>query len=145
MEQKLKDGEYIGYKFLTGEMTSPFDGTKWEIGEWRTQEIDEKDRNGKACGVGLHLMINPIPIYTPYVIGFMAIGRGLLGQDEDMMRFESVKLVRQLEFSEIFYPGADLTGADLFGARLVRTDLTGTHGLGSVESLSSLQKKQIHC
>ena len=165
MEQNKNEMEYVGYKFLTRELASSFDGSSWEIGVWRTQEVPEINRDGQACGVGLHLQKKPVPIYCPYYIGFYAVGKGLIGQDNEQMRFEAVKWIRFLKFSEIFYPGADLSGADLSGAYLTwanltgadlsgayltgadlsGADLTGAHGLTGISGLSSIQKKQIHC
>ena len=162
--EKTEHVEYTGYKFLDRNLESKY-GTTWEIGEWKTQAIDKEDRNGSACGVGLHLMKTPNPVFVPYEIGFFAKGRGLLGEDDHKMRFEQVKLIRVLRFSEIFYAGANLfraylteanlteanlTGATLFGANLTGAslrdaDLTGAHGLTGISGLSSIQKKQIHC
>ena len=68
-------------------------------------------------------MKTPNPVYVPYVIGFLAKGRGLLGEDDHKMRFEQVKLIRVLGFSEIFYAGATLTGAYLTEANLFRATL----------------------
>ena len=121
--EKTEHVEYTGYKFLDRELKSKY-GTTWEIGKWKTQEIDKEDRNGSACGVGLHLMKTPNPVYVPYEIGFLAKGRGLLGEDDHKMRFEQVKLIRVLRFSEIFYAGATLTGAYLTEANLTGANLT---------------------
>ena len=147
--------EYTGYKFLSREMASDYDASPWDIGVWRKQKVPTEWRDGQACGVGLHLMRQPVPLYAPYAIGFLAVGKGLLGSDNDKMRFESVKLLRPLRFSEIFNPGADLTEADLIeadlteanltGADLRDADLTGAHGLTGIAGLSEVQKKQIHC
>ena len=172
--EKTEHVEYTGYKFLDRELKSKY-GTTWQIGKWKTQAIDKKDRNGSACGVGLHLMKTPNPVFVPYEIGFFAKGRGLLGEDDHKMRFEQVKLIRVLRFSEIFYAGAtltganlfranlrdadltganlteanlrdaDLTGANLFRANLRDADLTGAHGLTGIAGLSEVQRKQIHC
>ena len=134
--EKTEHVEYTGYKFLDRELKSKY-GTIWQIGKWKTQAIDKEDRNGSACGVGLHLMKTPNPVYVPYVIGFLAKGRGLLGEDDHKMRFEQVKLIRVLRFSEIFYAGANLfraylteanlTGANLTGATLRDADLVGAN------------------
>ena len=134
--EKTEHVEYTGYKFLDRELKSKY-GTTWQIGKWKTQAIDKEDRNGSACGVGLHLMKTPNPVFVPYEIGFFAKGRGLLGEDDHKMRFEQVKLIRVLRFSEIFYPGAtltgaylteaNLTGANLFRATLRDADLTGAN------------------
>ena len=105
--EKTEHVEYTGYKFLDRELKSKY-GTIWQIGKWKTQAIDKEDRNGSACGVGLHLMKTPNPVFVPYEIGFLAKGRGLLGEDDHKMRFEQVKLIRVLRFSEIFYAGAAL-------------------------------------
>ena len=121
--EKTEHVEYIGYKFLDRELKSKY-GTTWQIGKWKTQAIDKDARNGSACGVGLHLMKTPNPVYVPYVIGFLAKGRGLLGEDDHKMRFEQVKLIRVLRFSEIFYAGATLTGAYLTEANLTEANLT---------------------
>ena len=157
--------EYTGYKFLSREMASDYDASPWERGVWRKQKVPTEWRDGQACGVGLHLMRIPDPVYCRYEMGFLAIGRGLIGSDRNKMRFEQVKLVRPLKFSEIFFPGADLTeanltradltranltgayltGADLTGADLRDADLTGAHGLTGIAGLSEVQKKQIHC
>ena len=134
--EKTEHVEYTGYKFLDRELKSKY-GTTWQIGKWKTQAIDKEDRNGSACGVGLHLMKTPNPVFVPYEIGFFAKGRGLLGEDDHKMRFEQVKLIRVLRFSEIFYAGANLfraylteanlTGANLTGATLRDADLTGAN------------------
>ena len=134
--EKTEHVEYTGYKFLDRELKSKY-GTTWQIGKWKTQAIDKEDRNGSACGVGLHLMKTPNPVFMPYEIGFFAKGRGLLGEDDHKMRFEQVKLIRVLRFSEIFYAGANLfraylteanlTGANLTGANLRDADLTGAN------------------
>ena len=142
--EKTEHVEYTGYKFLDRELKSKY-GTTWQIGKWKTQAIDKEDRNGSACGVGLHLMKTPNPVFVPYEIGFFAKGRGLLGEDDHKMRFEQVKLIRVLRFSEIFYAGATLTGANLFRANLRDADLTGAHGLTGIAGLSEVQRKQIHC
>ena len=124
--EKTEHVEYTGYKFLDRELKSKY-GTTWQIGKWKTQAIDKEDRNGSACGVGLHLMKTPNPVFVPYEIGFFAKGRGLLGEDDHKMRFEQVKLIRVLRFSEIFYAGATLTGANLFRANLRDADLAGAN------------------
>ena len=121
--EKTEHVEYTGYKFLDRELKSKY-GTTWQIGKWKTQAIDKEDRNGSACGVGLHLMKTPNPVFVPYEIGFFAKGRGLLGEDDHKMRFEQVKLIRVLRFSEIFYAGATLTGAYLTEANLTGANLT---------------------
>ena len=128
--EKTEHVEYTGYKFLDRELKSKY-GTTWQIGKWKTQVINEGDRDGSSCGVGLHLMKKPNPVFMAYAIGFLAKGRGLLGMDDDKMRFEQVKLIRPLRFSEIFYPGADLKGADLKGADLTRANLTGANLTGA--------------
>ena len=172
--EKTEHVEYTGYKFLDRELKSKY-GTTWQIGKWKTQEIDKEDRNGRACGVGLHLMKTPNPVFVPYEIGFLAKGRGLLGEDDHKMRFEQVKLIRVLGFSEIFYAGANLKGATLTGANLTGANLKGAtltganlteanlkgatlieanlkgatlieaHGLTGIAGLSEVQRKQIHC
>ena len=128
--EKTEHVEYIGYKFLDRELKSKY-GTTWQIGKWKTQAIDKDARNGSACGVGLHLMKTPNPVYVPYVIGFLAKGRGLLGEDDHKMRFEQVKLIRVLRFSEIFYVGATLTGAYLTEANLTEANLTEANLTGA--------------
>ena len=152
--EKTEHVEYTGYKFLDRNLESKY-GTTWEIGEWKTQAIDEDAKDGSACGVGLHLMKTPNPVYMTYAIGFLAEGRGLLGEDDHKMRFEHVKLIRPLRFNEIFFAGADLTranlteanltGANLTEANLRDADLTGAHGLTGIAGLSEIQRKQIHC
>ena len=122
---KNEKTEYTGYKFLSREMASDYDASPWEIGVWRKQKVPTEWRDGQACGVGLHLMRIPDPVYCRYEMGFLAIGRGLIGSDRNKMRFEQVKLVRPLKFSEIFFPGADLTRANLTEATLTEANLTG--------------------
>ena len=126
-KMKNEKTEYTGYKFLSREMASDYDASPWEIGVWRKQKVPTEWRDGQACGVGLHLMRQPVPLYAPYAIGFLAVGKGLLGCDNDKMRFESVKLLRPLRFSEIFNPGADLTEAYLTRANLTGANLTGAN------------------
>ena len=126
-EESEGEREYTGYKFLTREMLSDYDSSSWEVGIWRTQEDAKKSNNGAACSIGLHLMRKPIPRYCPYALAFLAIGRGLLGNDEEKMRFRQVKLVRVLKFSEVFFPKADLRGANLSFVDLHSANLAGAN------------------
>src|SRR5208283_5496042 len=104
------------FKFLAGNLASgqdpkfyynaPFwNGKKWKPGPW----VQEKDceKSDEACGRGLHLMKIPNPKYVRWTgNGYVAEGKHLLGEDDEKARFEYVRLVRPLEFKEIFHEGA---------------------------------------
>ena len=118
------------YKFVTRELrdsvTNTIDYSR--IGKWIELSEDAIDRDGNACGRGLHLMKIPNPIYVNYEIGFLAEGDDLLGEDEFKARFRRIRLIRPLRFSEIFFPGADLHRAQLesstiYNASLDKADL----------------------
>ena len=128
------------YKFLTAELKDAYsckvDYTK-AIGKWMTLPESEIDRNGEPCGRGFHLMKIPNPKYCNYQIGFLAEGKDKLGEDREKARFRSVKLIRPLRKSEIFFKGADLQNARIYNlylpainlshANLVCADLTSSN------------------
>ena len=115
------------YKFLTAELkdahTCKVDYTK-AIGKWMTLPESKVDRDGEPCGRGFHLMKIPNPVYCNYQIGFLAEGRDKLGEDKEKIRFRSVKLVRPLRKSEIFFEGANLACAKIFNLYLPATNLS---------------------
>ena len=114
------------YKFVTGELRDAYSGTvdyTKAIGKWLTLPENEIDRNGDACGRGFHLMKIPKPKYSRYEIGFLAVGKDKLGEDEEKIRFRSIKLIRPLQKSEIFFPKADLSGSNLRGSDLSGSNL----------------------
>ncbi|MDG6917520.1 MAG: pentapeptide repeat-containing protein [Nitrososphaerota archaeon] len=95
---------------------------KWVPSSW----VEEKNADAttlEACGAGLHLMKVPNPRYGRYVVGFVAEGDGLCGEDDEKARFRRVRLLRPLLKEEIFHEKADLHGADLQGAHLHGADL----------------------
>jgi uncharacterized protein YjbI with pentapeptide repeats len=123
------------YKFLAGNLASGYDaafyynapvwtGKEWKPSAWvRERDCEQSD---EPCGRGLHLMKIPNPRYVRYCgNAYVAEGKHLLGEDEEKARFEYVRLVRPLEFKEIFHPKADLSRADLYGADLSRAKLYG--------------------
>ena len=115
------------YKFVTAELRDAYSGSvdyTQAIGKWLTLPENEVDRNGNACGRGFHLMKIPNPKYCRYEIGFLAEGRDMLGEDKEKIRFRSIKLIRPLRKSEIFFLKADLSEANLSGANLSRADLS---------------------
>ena len=117
------------YKFVTAELRDAFSGSvdyTQAIGKWLTLPENEVDRNGKPCGRGFHLMKIPNPKYCRYEVGFLAIGKGKLGEDEEKIRFKSIKLIRPLKKLEIFFQKAELSGANLSGAYLSRANLSGS-------------------
>ena len=115
------------YKFVTRELTDNHVGVMdySQVGKWLKcpEGIGETDRNGEACGHGLHLMKIPNPKYCQYVVGYLAEGRDKLGEDAEKARFAEIRLIRPLRFSEIFYAGANLEGANLEGANLRSANL----------------------
>ena len=118
------------YKFVTGELRDAYSGTvdyTNAIGKWLTLPENEIDRNGYACGRGFHLMKIPKPKYSRYEIGFLAVGKDKLGEDEEKIRFRSIKLIRPLQKSEIFFPKADLSGSNLRGSDLSGSNLSGSN------------------
>ena len=118
------------YKFVTGELRDAYSGTvdyTNAIGKWLTLPENEIDRNGYACGRGFHLMKIPKPKYSRYEIGFLAVGKDKLGEDEEKIRFRSIKLIRPLQKSEIFFPKADLRGSNLRGSDLSGSNLSGSN------------------
>ena len=109
------------YKFVTRELTDHYSGEMdySRVGVWlHCPDVREGDCNGEPCGRGLHLMKIPNPMYCQYAIGYLAEGRKLLGEDEEKARFAEIRLIRPLKFSEIFFEGADLRYANLWGANL---------------------------
>ena len=115
------------YKFVTAELKDAYSGSvdyTQAIGKWLTLPENEVDRNGNACGRGFHLMKIPNPKYCRYEVGFLAIGKGKLGEDEEKIRFKSIKLIRPLKKLEIFFQKAELSEADLSGANLSEADLS---------------------
>ena len=119
------------YKFVTRELTDNHVGVMdySQVGKWLKcpEGIGETDRNGEACGHGLHLMKIPNPKYCQYVVGYLAEGRDKLGEDAEKARFAEIRLIRPLRFSEIFYAGANLEGANLEGANLEGANLEGAN------------------
>ena len=122
------------YKFVTAELRDAFSGSvdyTQAIGKWLTLPENEVDRNGKPCGRGFHLMKIPNPKYCRYEVGFLAIGKGKLGEDEEKIRFKSIKLIRPLKKLEIFFQKAELSGANLSGAYLFGANLSGAYLFGA--------------
>ena len=117
------------YKFVTRDLRDNYSGAidYSIIGKWITLPEGEVDRNGEACGRGLHLMKVPKPLYFPYAVAYLAWGRDQLGEDAEKARFRSIKLIRQLRFSEIFHPGANLDFANLAGVDLAEANLEGAN------------------
>jgi hypothetical protein len=139
----VRKKKQIYYKFLAGNLkcgydsefyypapTPKYDDTAkligWDAGAWVT--IPNAPADGKACGVGLHLMKVLKPIYTRYMENcYEAEGQDLLGEDNDKARFRSVRLIRPVPKNLIFKPKADLYGANLYGANLSRANLSGAN------------------
>ena len=115
------------YKFLTAELKDAYsckvDYTK-AIGKWMTLPESEVDRDGKSCGRGFQLMKIPHPKYCKYQIGFLAEGKDKLGEDKEKARFRSVRLIRPLRKSEIFFEGANLHHAKIPNLYLPATNLS---------------------
>ena len=115
------------YKFLTAELKDAFsckvDYTK-AMGKWMTLPESKVDRNGEPCGRGFHLMKIPNPIYCNYQIGFLAEGKDKLGENEEKARFKSVRLIRPLRKSEIFFEGANLVYAKISNLYLPAINLS---------------------
>ena len=115
------------YKFLTAELKDAFsckvDYTK-AMGKWMTLPESKVDRNGEPCGRGFHLMKIPNPKYCYYQIGFLAEGKDKLGEDEEKARFKSVRLIRPLRKSEIFFEGANLAYAKIYNLYLPSINLS---------------------
>ena len=133
MKPEYGDGEMKYYKFVTRELRDRYTSTidYSNVGKWIRLPESEIDRDGEVCGRGLHLMKVPKPMYFPYEVAYLAEGKDMLGEDEEKARFRCIRLIRQLRFSEIFHPGADLwmanlEGVDLRGANLQGADLRST-------------------
>jgi hypothetical protein len=95
----------------------------WKPSAWIT-EPNADTISKDACGVGLHLMKIPNPRYVRYIgNAYLAEGKTLLGEDDEKARFKSIRLLRPLEKSEIFYPKTNLPGANLSGANLSEANL----------------------
>ena len=121
--------------------------TGWEPGAWVTMPNAPAD--GEACGVGLHLMKVPKPIYTRYLENcYEAEGKDLLGEDSEKARFRSVRLLKPVPKNLIFKPKADLSGANLYGANLsganlTRANLSGANLYGARIIEGALSPEQI--
>jgi len=103
---------------------------RWEPADWiKCAEADSTTK--EPCGKGLHLMKIPNPRYCRYIQGYLAEGKGLLGQDEEKARFREVRLLRPLEAKEIFFKKADLSRADLSRANLSGADLSRANLYGA--------------
>ena len=142
------------YKFLAGNLTSGNDptfyyngpiwtGKKWKPGPWmRAKDVTKQTveaEKGRACGHGIHLMKIPKPVYAHWSgNAYIAEGRHLLGGDHEKARFLEARLLRPLEFREIFHPKADLSRADLSGANLSGADLYGANLYGADLSRADL-------
>jgi hypothetical protein len=131
------------YKFLAGNLKCGYDSEfyypaptpkyddagkliGWDAGAWVTMPNAPAD--GKACGVGFHLMKVLKPIYTRYMENcYEAEGKDLLGEDNEKARFRSVRLIRPVPKNLIFKPKADLFRANLSGADLSRANLSGAN------------------
>ena len=118
------------YKFVTRDYRDGYTNTVdyIETGRWIELPESEIERNGKACGKGLHLMKRPAPLYEGRSIGFLAVGKDILGQDDNKIRVRAIKLIRPLRFTEIFFPGANLSDANLTRANLSDVNLSGMSG-----------------
>ena len=115
------------YKFLTAELKDAYScqvDYTMAIGKWMTLPESEVDRDGKSCGRGFHLIKIPNPKYCNYQIGFLAEGKDKLGEDEEKARFRSVRLIRPLRKSEIFFEGANLESAKIPNLYLPATNLS---------------------
>lgn len=70
-------------------------------------------------GKGLHLMKVLNPIYTQYKGNcYEAEGKNKLGEDDNKIRFKSIRLLRPISKNEIFKPSANLRYANLRSANL---------------------------
>ena len=120
MRNKSKNQKY--YKFLTRDMTSFYDRSfKYEFGKWIKEENTDKSK--EVCSVGLHLAKTLNPTLSYEGLCFEAIGRGKMAEDDETARFRSIKLIRIVPFSEIFYPKVNLQCASLSGADIREADL----------------------
>lgn len=129
----------VEYFKVLGEGLRTHGGFQWKPGLWNEEPLAEKD--GEACGVGLHVFIGrPNWNYTRYIPDhtYRVLGvQGKCGSDKEKARFRRVKLAAvPMTLNEIlgenrdglkgsYLNGADLHGADLSEADLSSTDLTG--------------------
>lgn len=144
------------YKFLTAELKDAYScqvDYTMAIGKWMTLPENEVDRDGKPCGRGFHLMKIPNPKYCNYQIGFLAEGKDKLGEDKEKARFRSVRLIRPLKKSEIFFEGANLECArisnlylpaiNLSHANLYYADLTSSNLCAANLSYANLRQANL--
>src|SRR5713226_4404031 len=122
-------------KFLTDAGRSHYDPNfiydlpkNGEPGAWITAPGDRPTDND-SCGPNrLHVCHIPYPCDgAQFGVPYEAEGDDLIGQSWGKSAYRQVRLLRRIPLSELFYPGATLSGADLGGADLSGTDLNGAN------------------